>query len=285
MKSGVVFNTIELNQLRKMNLKIILLLLVLVSIIGCKQQESKKEERTPSKTEMVESEKISTHLNNWENAINSHDLNTLKNSYAANAIKIISADSIMNTSSQIASYYETQKHKITAITSLFSIEANKKRGITYELVSYKTDQLKEYIQLVIWKQENEKIIREFEFTETRSLASPKVDTSEITKRRNLWMELCNANNAEHLVKQLYSANTMYFNHKPIIQGTTDLVKEYSYMNNEKYSLKLTPIQLEVVNANFAFEIGQCSGSYGGKYILIWKKLADGKWYIHIDSNI
>jgi ketosteroid isomerase-like protein len=99
------------------------------------------------------------------------------------------------------------------------------------------------------------------------------------------MELCNANNAKALVTQLYSNNTIYFNHKPIVKGTADLIKEYSYMNNKNYHLNLQPLIVKVVNARFAFEIGQCSGGYNGKYILIWKKHADGNWKIFIDSNI
>jgi hypothetical protein len=78
---------------------------------------------------------------------------------------------------------------------------------------------------------------------------------------------------------------MYYNHKPIVQGTENLIQEYGYMNRESYSLQLDPKKSVIVNANFVFEIGQCSGSYGGKYVLIWKKEADGNWRIYIDSNI
>ncbi len=267
-----------------MDVKNTFLLCILLIIIGCKEykhQEPKKEEAL----EIVQSERIPDNYVDWVNAINSDNSDALQNSYATNAIKIISVDSIIHSSSQIADYYISLKKNITSITSIFKVEANRERGITYEIVKYKTDAHKEFVQLVIWSTENEKILRSFEFTETSDLVSNTIDTTEISKRRKLWMELCNAHDAKNLVNQLYSVNTMYFNHKPIVKGRKNLIKEYSYMNSTNYSLQLHPTKLEVVNDNFVFEIGQCRGSYNGKYILIWKKDADGNWNIYIDSNI
>jgi ketosteroid isomerase-like protein len=40
-----------------------------------------------------------------------------------------------------------------------------------------------------------------------------------------------------------------------------------------------------VNDNLVYEIGQCKGTYKGKYILVWKKESDGVWRVFIDSNI
>lgn len=247
--------------------------------------ESYKEHNVTTDTEIIHLQEKSNHLVKWMNAINSKDQNALKDSYDINAIKIVTVNHIINGAANIANSYTTQKNKIIAIESLYNVEANAQRGITYEIVKYTTDDQKEYIQLVIWKTKDEHVLREFEFTKVHHPTTSKNDVATMMKRRKLWMEFCNAHEVEDLVKQLYSANTMYYNHKPIIQGTENLIKEYGYMNNENYSLKLTPKKLEIVNANFAFEIGQCSGSYGGKYILIWKKETDGNWYIYIDSNI
>ena len=234
---------------------------------------------------IVKSEHIPDNLKKWADDINNDNTNSLKNSYDTNAIKIISEDSIIDNSAQIANYYRIQTGKITSIESIFNLEANKKKEINYQLVRYQIDNLKEFIGIVIWKMENGKIIREFEFTQETTLESKKVDTTDIDERRKLWIELCNKNNSENLVKQLYSKHTMYFNHKPIVKGTEELIKEYSYMNNGNYTLNLHPLKLEVVNANFVFEVGQCSGSYNGKYILVWKKQPDGNWKVYIDSNI
>lgn len=268
-----------------MKLKILVLPLIVLVIMGCGQQASKKENVANSKTQILPTEKVSDYIIDWVDAINNNNIHAIENLYASNAIKVIAVDSIIDSSSQIAKYYGTNKRKITSVESLFHVEANKNRRINYELISYQTEDLKEYIQLVIWKLEGEKVIREFEFTATSSQEAEKVDTNDIAATRKLWIQLCNANKAEDLVRQLYSANTIYFNHKPIVKGVEDLIKEYDYMNNDNYTLHLQPLKLAVVNADFAYEIGQCSGSYKGKYILVWKKQADGNWKIHIDSNI
>ena len=96
-------------------------------------------------------------------------------------------------------------------------------------------------------------------------------------------EMYNQHNADQLVRQKYTANAIYYNHRPVLIGTKAISKEYSYMNNPKYSLNLTPIVLELVNERIAFEIGQCSGSYNGKYVLVWEKTKDG-WKVLFDAN-
>jgi hypothetical protein len=55
------------------------------------------------------------------------------------------------------------------------------------------------------------------------------------------------------------------------------------MNNPTYQLTLTPIAVEAAGKDIAFEIGQCSGSYGGKYILVWQKIGNN-WKVLFDSN-
>ncbi|MEP3210826.1 MAG: hypothetical protein ABJN95_16610 [Maribacter sp.] len=268
-----------------MKLKTLLLLLVLLTIVACKQAEGKREKMPDAKTDVVRSKKIAANSIDWVDAINDKNTKALEKNYAAHAIAVITADSVCNGSAQIAKYYTMRKNKITALETLFKVEANEERGIHYELLRYETDSLQEYVQLVIWKKEANKAIREFEFAEASNAAAVNVDTTEIAHSRKLWMQLCNAHDAEKLVIALYSPNTIYFNHKPLVRGMEDLIKEYAYMNNENYSLQLHPLTLRVVNANFAFEIGQCSGSYNGKYILVWKKDANGNWKIFIDSNI
>ena len=84
---------------------------------------------------------------------------------------------------------------------------------------------------------------------------------------------------------MYSENTLYYNHKPLVVGRELLIEEYSYMNRENYQLTLNPIVVDQVNDKLVFEIGQCKGSYGGKYIIIWRKEESGKWEVFIDSNI
>jgi len=252
--------------------------------IACKQRTNTTQSAA-AKVQSVASEKQATYHHSWMKAINNADGAAIEKLYDPNAIKLISEDSIVHGALQISRHYQSQKSKIASIESVFKVEANADLGITYELIKYKTENRKEHVQLVIWKQEDAKAMRVFEFTEIMSLKAAKVDTSAIGHSRKLWIKLCNENNAKNLIEQLYSPNTMYFNHKPLIQGREALIKEYGYMNNPNYTLSLRPLKLVAVNSNFAYEIGQCQGSYSGKYILVWKKGIDGDWKIYIDSNI
>ena len=264
--------------------KSVLLSFLTILFIGCKQP-TKKEGVSTSETAIIPSQVVADYNTNWIKAINSSNISTIEKEYASNAIKVISADSILESAQQIANYYQSKKTKITTTASLFSVEASKEKGIHYEIISYKDKDLEEYVQIVIWKLENGEAQRVFEFTEKRNSETEKVDTQEIDQKRNLWITLCNENSAENLVKQLYTNNAIYYNHKPLVKGEKELIKEYAYMNNPDYNLSLQRLKLEVVNANYVFEIGQCGGSYNGKYILVWKKQVNGNWEIEMDSNI
>jgi len=87
-----------------------------------------------------------------------------------------------------------------------------------------------------------------------------------------------------LITNTYVENAVYYNNNRLTIGTDHIIKEYQYMNNPAYQLTLIPIILEGVNETLAFEIGQCSGSYGGKYILVWGKRKGTSWKIIFDSN-
>ena len=149
----------------------------------------------------------------------------------------------------------------------------------YEIKSFIDKENSNYQVLVI-KDSSEKRLLEFivpseQFEDARE---------EIDKRREQWMEKSNAHRVDELVNGLYTENTLYFNYKPMIVGRDNLIKTYSYMNREQYSLQLNPICVEQVNNEIVLEIGQCSGSYDGQYILVWKKENDGEWRILLDAN-
>ena len=110
------------------------------------------------------------------------------------------------------------------------------------------------------------------------------DITGIEAARKKWMELCNAHDPTQLVAQVYMEDAFYFNHKPPIRGTQAITEEYQYMASPDYNLTLMPLYLMPVQADLAYEIGQCVGSYGGKYAIIWKKVASGEWKVLLDSN-
>jgi ketosteroid isomerase-like protein len=108
--------------------------------------------------------------------------------------------------------------------------------------------------------------------------------SELDESRTEWMRLCNAHQVDQLVSRLYASNAFYYNRGRLLQGTKAITKEYSYMSNPNYSLKLTPKHVAFVTPDIAYEIGQCSGSYPNPYMLLWEKEEDGRWVILMDSN-
>ena len=107
----------------------------------------------------------------------------------------------------------------------------------------------------------------------------------IKKQRAEWIRLCNAHDANTLIETLYTENTMYYNKGRLLTGRVDLVTEYEYMNNPQYNLTLNPILIEPVSETVVYEMGQCKGSYNGKYLLVWQKNSNGVWKVLFDSNI
>ena len=271
-----------------MKVKCLLVGLTLVLLFGCNQGGKKKESDAVTVTNKQEDSNGPKEgleaINNWASAVNEKDVTKIEATYAPNAIKVISADSIFEGAPQIAEFYSKQEETITSVKSLFKTEANKNLNIFYELVQMETKTSEKFVQLIIWGLEGEEKLREFEFTAKTDATALNFD-KEIAVRRALWMELCNDHNAENLVTHLYSRDALYFNHKPLVKGTENLVKEYAYMNNSKYHLTLAPLKIETVTEYLIFEIGQCIGSYQGKYILIWRKKPDGVWRIFFDSNV
>jgi len=203
--------------------------------------------------------------------------------YAENAIIITENGDVIEGKNNAYKFKISQGSDFQDVETLALFNANERRGLEYEIRESKSKSNILYKSLIIWKKTDD--IREREFEITIESHKNSLDLAVLDMRREEWMKYCNAHDVEGLVKELYSANTMYYNHKPIIRGYEDLIKEYDYMNNEKYSLILEPLIVETVKDDFIFEIGQCKEGYNGKYVLIWKKDADGKWRIFIDSNI
>ncbi len=172
---------------------------------------------------------------------------------------------------------------IDTIYNLARKIAGRDSSYTYELSGY-TSQGEQYRQLCIWNQRGSSPKRELEFLAKANL-SQRPDAGVLDTFRQLWMERCNAHDAYNLVAESYTPNALYYNHKPLIIGTDSIAVEYSYMNRIRYHLWLTPLAIEMVNQDLAFEIGQCSGSYGGKYVLVWQRNEQGIWQVLFDSNI
>jgi len=217
----------------------------------------------------------------WLQRINS-DIDALGESYSENAVKINGAGEILEQPLAIMENYRSQAPHIDSISTIKKFVAVLDSTIIYEIGRiWSTDQT--YAHLLIWRNTNGTLKRELEFV--TPIGYKKNKQEDITASRTQWMKLCNAHNAAELVNEMYTENALYYNHKPMVIGREAITAEYHYMNNTEYELTLNPSIVEIVNETLAFEIGQCSGSYPGNYVLIWQKGKDGKWRILMDSNI
>ena len=218
----------------------------------------------------------------WMDLINLKS-DSIQSLYVENAFKVLANGKILEGNQQIKNHLLQNAIAVQSIQSDTIIVAHKKRGLEYEIGEFMDNRNQKYKYLIIWETKDLNRQRVFEFVEEIELTD--AIPPEIESRRNLWMQLCNNHNAAELINEMYSKNTLYFNHKPMVKGRDSLIPEYEYMNNKDYELSLSPEVVKAVNNDFVFEIGQCKGSYLGKYILIWRKTEMGKWEIFIDSNI
>ena len=258
---------------------IILSAILLFSFTGFDRETSISKKNSVSE---IDSLVTSDYNKQWQQKVNSGAEN-LGQLYTENAIKVHTDGKLSEGRGKISKYYKDNPHQIESITTVKSIIAVLDSTTVYEIGRFATADQKELAHLILWREENGKLLREVE------LVAPLEETghfkSEIDQRRTEWMTLCNAHNAKDLVANIYSENALYYNHRPMIVGQEAIVTEYGYMNNPNYRLNLTPIIFKTINESLVFEIGQCSGSYPGNYVLVWQKNESGDWRIFFDSNI
>lgn len=185
-------------------------------------------------------------------------------------------------------YDEMLGESVDSIWSLFKINASP--SVDYEIVKFKTSNAA-YFQMIIWNRASGEPLRELEVMSESGMEGPanipKMEQAmvEIEQARVQWEKLCNSHAPTDLVSVMYTPNALYYNHKPMVVGRQAITQTYGYMANPNYELDLTPWLTQVVSENMAFEIGYCTGSYGGEYMLVWVKNSEGKWQVLLDSNI
>lgn len=217
----------------------------------------------------------------WSNSLRS--VESLQDAYVSRAIHINEQGEVLNGSESISNYWVEKGIEVVSADLIFETNAVYRDNLIYKIGSIKTIDESEYFHLLIEEVGNSTSQRKLEFISEKG--STDIDLSIIDQRRVEWIEYCNSHDAEGLVENLYTENAVYYNHRPVITGREALTQTYQYMNSPRYSLNLTPLHVEVVNESIIFEIGQCDGSYNGKYILVWQKDEDGSWSILMDSNI
>lgn len=235
----------------------------------------------PSLGESVALPGVSPH-EQWKQFYN-HGNPTLDSLYDPNPVVLKDNGEVLYGTEEINEYYDLLHQEIEAVDAVHSIhieEAHK--NIHYEIGFFLTTDFRKYHFLIIWRMEEDRMIREFEyFAESDPVA---IGLDEIQAAREQWVSICNQHNAGDLVRALYLPNALYYHHEPPIIGTENITEEYSYMNRESYAIDLHPLAIEVVNENTVLEIGHGSKSFNGKYVLVWKKTENG-WRILFDSNV
>ncbi|MFK7921402.1 MAG: hypothetical protein AB8H47_05570 [Bacteroidia bacterium] len=217
----------------------------------------------------------------WMDAVNG---GSWEDVYTEQAIHINADGSVINGREEIIELIKQQDWHINSIATTQTATTHRDSSFQYGLGRFYTQGGQMYQHLLIWNLEGEIPMRELEMI-VKADEFDQTILDQINQRRTEWIELCNQHNAKHLVEELYSEDAIYYNHKPIIRGREAITADYQYMNRPQYNLLLTPIIISAVNEQLVYEIGQCSGSYGGKYILVWEKETDGKWYISMDANL
>lgn len=260
-----------------------LLVLIFVSVYSSKLEESTVS-LLPKKDSLVKQDSLLTSDFNrqWQQKINSGG-EDLAHLYTENAVKVRPDGTLLEGQDQISDYYSAKAFQIDSISTVNSIVAVLDSTTVYEIGRFQTSRKKKYAHLILWRESNGRLLRELELMAPKQ--NVKSQKTQIDKARAQWMDLCNAHNAEKLVSAFYADSALYYNHRPIIIGQKAITAEYGYMNSPNYRLTLNPSIFEMVNDSLAFEIGQCSGSYPGNYVLVWQKGKDGEWRIFFDSNI
>ncbi len=221
-------------------------------------------------------------INHWKHFMN-YQLDTSYTLYSDPAVNISHIGKAIQGKYSILQHYKTNPFAIDSISSLFTVPATRDSSFIYEIGTLWTPDHKKYKYLIIWKSSGDQKKIEMEYFAEAS--DTKIPNEDLNVRRQHWIHLCNLHNAKILVQELYTPDAIYFSHKPVIVGTDLITQEYSYMNDPKYNLSLAPLIVESVNDSIIFEIGQCTGYYQGKYILIWQKMSSGLWHVMFDSNI
>ena len=206
----------------------------------------------------------------------------LKQMYTSEAIRVFTDGSMLKGDGQVADWWSGQDLTVDSLATIALLEPHDDT-YRYEISEITLRDGRQFRMLVIWNLEWPGPRRELEMVEA---VRPVINYREqLEARRAQWMSHCNAHQVDQLVEELYVPDALYYNHRPMIIGREAIIDTYQYMRNPQYELSLEPLLVAPVNDRLIYEIGQCSGSYPGKYILVWKRDEDGKWWILMDSNI
>lgn len=218
----------------------------------------------------------------WAQAMNTEPLD-IASLYYPEGIKVDADGQVFRGSDTIETALQNFGQVIDSVYTIKTVAVGNTGRYEYEIGGFITSEGKPYRHLLVMRKDGEKKVRELEFI--AAVVHTTTTTDALDTFRDQWITRCNAHDAYGLVSKSYTPNAIYYNNKSVIIGTDAIAEKYAYMNRESYNLQLTPISVEMVSDSLALEIGQCSGSYGGKYVLVWQKNEAGEWQVLLDSNV
>lgn len=205
--------------------------------------------------------------------------------YTPTAVGILADGTVHEGPAEIARYWESvfTNTKVLGRTVIGSVSVGKEGEYSYEISRFETTDKQTFAQVIVWDNQGPAPLRALQLIAPEDKLRP--DTNAILAARARWMEYCNGHDVEGLIQKMYTPNTRYYNHRPLLKGRTALEKEYAYMKNTTYQLTLTPLYVVPISAHLVMELGQCSGSYGGKYLIVWQEQVSGDWQVLLDANL
>lgn len=219
----------------------------------------------------------------WMKGYNQKNAGEVQEHYTDNAIFFAEKGVFLKGNKEISNYYTGNFHYLSVINRIVvNARYMETLDMVYEIGCMETEKKVEYPYIVIWTRTNGVWLREFEMVARKTTC--ELATDELNKAREKWMRICNSHDAQKLVDSMYTREAYYYNRGRVLQGRDNLSREYSYMNDIHYCLTLEPASILAVQSGLVFEIGKCSGTYNGHYVLKWEKEANGEWMVSLDSN-
>lgn len=260
-----------------------LLLAILFALAACQDGRPGVEDRVHRTKFVITPEQLARANDQWRELFNQAP-ERLADLYRADAVMITTEGQVLTKPEERAAYWQEQSKSLRPVSSTSNRAQVKATPlVVYEINEISTTGQQPHRSIVIWQWDDDRLQRQLEFRAPAT--DTPLDSAGIRAARDRWITLCNQHDAHALVSALYVPEAIYYNHKPLIRGIEAISEEYSYMDLPRYALSLTPLHLVPVNDTLAFEIGQCGGTYEGKYLFVWRKMPDGEWKIWLDSNV
>ncbi|MEM6879248.1 MAG: hypothetical protein AAF544_11855 [Bacteroidota bacterium] len=250
--------------------------ILVVIFSACARQESGPPPPFLSEQEAAVAASLEGPQAYWEDWFTQADSADL-NQYLSSAIRIDEAGQVDSIGQQPDLMLEKSSQTLLKLQAV-----GRDSQHVYTLHRINRDEQLDLAELAIWNRSSDGPMRELVFI--APYQEHISDSGAIASARDRWIQYCNAHEVDRLINEVYTPNSLYYNHKPLVRGRRALIDEYAYMANPEYHLWLDPLHLEAVSDDIYIELGQCYGSYGGQYIIVWQRQDSGDWMVLFDSN-